>query len=164
MSTDEQTLSAFSNERATVSDINSNAAFSRRRVVVEGTSSWQKKIDQRFNELTSLRHGWDGYSGLPVSFSIAKFASIVLARICTADTPTPALVPGSDGTLQIEWHRNGFDIELDVHAANNVVATRFCCETDEEEYLEISTDFTVPAQWVAEMTAGNTGFAKTATR
>jgi hypothetical protein len=66
------------------------------------------------------------------------------------------LVPGSDGTLQIEWHRNQYDIEIDVLDVHDVVATRLDRLTGEEEVIELQTDFAPIAKWVEEL-AGNRG-------
>ncbi len=110
-----------------------------------------RALEDRFNELTSLTAGWDGYDAGPVSFTCAKFAASILERLCNSDVPAPSLVPGSDGTLQIEWHRNQYDIDIDVLGPNNVVAIRFDHEINEEEVVELKNDFTPIAGWIDEL-------------
>jgi len=93
-------------------------------------SKWIADLRERFDEITSLARGWDGYDGRPVTFATAQFAAHVIERLCIAGVPSPYLVPGSDGTVQIEWRRNQYDIEIDVLAPTKL--WRFV-ETNEPE-------------------------------
>jgi hypothetical protein len=115
------------------------------------TSIWLEKLESRFNELGKLKPGWDGYSGGSVPFSIARFSAELLQRIFNANLPPPSLVPGSDGSVQIEWHRNGYDIEIDVLAPFDVVAVRHDLRTGKTEELEIVADFTDLAVWINDL-------------
>ena len=115
------------------------------------SSSWYKKLQTRFNEITSLPLGWDGYGGRPVSFTCAAFAAKLLERISIDGISEPALVPGGDGTLQIEWHRNKYDIEIDILGANRVKAMRYDHSTSKEEIIELDVDFTILKNWIADM-------------
>lgn len=119
--------------------------------VAQPSSAWILALQDRFDELTSLPRGWDGYAGLPVSFNCAQFAANLIERLCVAGVPAPQLVPGADGTLQIEWHLNQFDIEIDVLAPYNVVATRLDHVSGQEEDLELEADFTELSEWIVEL-------------
>jgi len=114
-------------------------------------SNWVSELASRFEDLVTLKPGWDGYHGIPVSFSNATFAANLLETLCSEALPAPSLVPGSDGTLQLEWHINGYDLEIDVLGANNVVATRFCHQTDEEDEINLNNDFSELVQWIDEL-------------
>lgn len=132
------------------------SAFTRpaQRVRLNGypCSSWNQALASRFDSLTKLAAGWDGYAGQPVSFGCAQFAAQLLERLCDDAVPPPSLVPGSDGTLQLEWHRNGYDIEVDILAPYKVVASRFDCLTQQVgEELELETDFAELASWIIDM-------------
>lgn len=118
-------------------------------------SSWAKAVEDRLTELTCLPVGWDGYAGRPVSFPCAYFVANMLERLCQDHVPPPSLVPGSDGSLQVEWHRNNFDVELDVLDAQNVLATRVNLLTDEEEVIEIQNDFSGIVGWIKELSDEN---------
>ena len=122
-----------------------------RLIVSEPDSDWHSRLKSRFNELTALPIGWDGYDGKPVSFQCASFAAAVLAKLFQNGVPAPNLVPGADGSLQIEWHRNGYDVELDVLGAQHVIAMRLNHETQEEELLEVENDFSRIATWIAAL-------------
>ena len=123
------------------------------RVVLNQHSQteWFTFLNDRFNELTALPIGWDGYASRPVLFTVAKFTADLLQRLYDADLPPPSLVPGSDGTLQFEWHINQYDVEVDVQDAYNVVATRYDYETGQTEELELDTDFSGLASWVSDL-------------
>jgi len=111
-------------------------------------SSWVQSLEERFNNLTSLPIGWDGYDGLPVIFNYAYFAVSLLEQVYNKSVSPPSLVPGSDGTLQIEWHENQYDIEIDILGANNVVATRYDLVTNLEETHELKNDFSIVVEWI----------------
>jgi hypothetical protein len=113
------------------------------------SSPWLSTLNQRFNELVSLPKGWDGYSGVAVTFSCASFAANLLERLYADGVPAPQLVPGADGSVQIEWHINGYDVELDVLAPYKVNAIRRNVVTDEVEELELQADFTALTSWIA---------------
>ena len=122
--------------------------LSRTRVAYP-QSAWMHSVERQLTKLTSLSRGWDGYLGRAVSFDCAMFAANLLERICVATIPPPHLVPGSDGTIQIEWHRNQFDVEIEISGPFNVFATRYSYETDETEELELTADFTGLMDWIS---------------
>ena len=129
-------------------------AFIYSRVRIPGQrSAWNEALRKRFDHICSLPFGWDGYRGQPVSFSCANFAASVLERLYIDGFPLPSLVPGSDGTLQIEWHKHQLDIELDILGPNKVMAYRNDDITGEDEEIELETDFTVVSNWLNEMKA-----------
>ena len=145
----------------------------KRARVPENRSRWARELEGRFNDLVSLPRGWDGYAGRPVSFSVARFAANLIERLCveispmpqlvssaTSTTgfwgavgavPAPQLVPGGDGSLQMEWHVNQYDLEIDVLAPYEVHATRYNHLNGREEELDAQTDFTELAEWVAAL-------------
>lgn len=156
MSESAQMSTVFQNEipnlvqsETVVSSLNPIRAYVR---VTQPSSDWYLNLKNRFDELTSLPKGWDGYVGGPVSFNCAQFAANLIEQLCVAGVPAPQLVPGADGTLQIEWHLNQFDIEIDVLGPYNVVATRVDHVSGQEEELGLDEpDFTELAEWIVEL-------------
>jgi len=135
-------------------DAVSSLSVSRTRVRVTNLRSvWIKELEDRFDELTSLPRGWDGYAGVPVSFNCAQFAANLIEGLCIDTLPAPQLVPMPDGTVRLEWHMNEFDLEIDVLGPYNVLAYRADLLTDEEEEIEIQTDFTELSKWVSKLAA-----------
>lgn len=124
------------------------------RVRVTGSASpWPKALESRLNEITALPKGWNGYRSVPVSFTCAAFAALLIERLYDASIPPPALVPGADGTLQIEWHRNQYDIEVDILEPYKVFAARYDCLSGDFTEIALSDDFTVLANWLKDMKA-----------
>lgn len=114
---------------------------------------WRPAVEARLQELIRLLHGWDGYRGHPVTFANAVFAFSVLESTCAGDTPAPEIVPGSSGDLQLEWHLPNGEIELHVRAPNDVHAWRFVAgDSPLEEELILSTDFSLVASWLRDLT------------
>lgn len=114
-------------------------------------SSWVSSLHARFEELSQLPVGWDGYSGRSVSFHVASFAANLLERLCVDEVPAPNIVPGGDGTLQIEWHRNGFDIEIHIQAQQEVFCYRQDLQNGYEEELRLTNDFSVLQTWIDDL-------------
>lgn len=133
------------------SRISSLALGDARVRVPQHRSKWVNELQVRFDTLTSLPRGWDGYAGGPVSFTVATFAANLLERLCIDGVPAPQLVPGGDGTLQFEWHRNQYDVEVDVFGPYDVAAVRRDHRTGDTEELEIRSDFTPLSKWVADL-------------
>lgn len=113
---------------------------------------WQATVKDRLEQLIRLEEGWDGYTGFPVSFDNAMFAFRMLESICRRDTPAPQIVPGASGDLQIEWHTQFGDIELWVRGPNNVRAWHEITETQIDEELDLTTDFSEVSEWVRQIT------------
>lgn len=64
-----------------------------------------KHLEEKLNALKTLENGWDGYKGKP--------ATIKAVNSVTAFLEALSLVPGADGSIMIEAHVHGFDIEID---------------------------------------------------
>jgi hypothetical protein len=68
----------------------------------------------RIDELTNLQPNWDSYGGPEVQPSAALHAVRLLAAIFQNDVPPPAIVPTSQGGLQLEWHRGQASLEMEI--------------------------------------------------
>ena len=155
--TETQTVSAFSRKPA-VSNIyplsfDEPIDEPKVRITEPDRNSWWDQVIERLQDLVSLEIGWDGYQGEPVRFENAAFALRVLEAICFDDTPTPHIVPGTSGDLQIEWHTHAAEIELDILAPNSVHAWISTPETKPEgEEFVLTTDFTKVVRVIRKMT------------
>lgn len=81
-----------------------------------GKSAWEREVLSVICRYTELPQGWDSYNGKPLRLDTGMFALQVLSSVMTEGTPVPSMVPVSSGGVQIEWHRNGLDIELYIAA------------------------------------------------
>lgn len=114
-------------------------------------SNWIKYLKSRLDEISSLPRGWDGYIGRPVTFTNALFAANLINRLNQEDISPPQLVPGGDGTIQVEWHEGGYDIELDIAEPYVVYATRVNVGTGEVDEVTLDNDFTIVSQWLNQI-------------
>jgi hypothetical protein len=81
---------------------------------------WRSITEARLKRLGSYPQGWDGYQSPPPHPSIIAYARSVLNSVMQQDTPAPSIVPMSEGGLQLEWHRAGYDIELAIYSTDDV--------------------------------------------
>lgn len=124
-----------------------------RYLITDLGQSWSGPVIKRLDELVGLQPGWDGYDGVPVPFQNAYFAMQVLQACCRGDDPTPQIVPGGSGDLQIEWHLEKGDIELHIFGPNNVHAWYFDEHTGlDGEEASLTNDFTVVVRWIKNLT------------
>lgn len=71
-----------------------------------------REVVARVNELLTLRANWDSYGGRPVSIPAAMDAISWLSDSAVPGLPAPSVVPGSDGSIQLEWHIHDIDLEI----------------------------------------------------
>ncbi|WP_305095619.1 hypothetical protein [Croceibacterium aestuarii] len=122
---------------------------------------WRREVVEKLNELTALPRGWDGYHARAVRFDTANFALQMLEHICPADSPAPQIVPGTKGDLQVEWHSENGEVELDVLGPYRVEGWFADDETGPEGVeFRLKSDFTLAAEWVRKVT--EPAFAATA--
>lgn len=92
--------------------IRDNDVGSARVFISSNLPNWYPDAILRFETLTDLAAGWDGYGGIAVREEVATYANTVLSQIVTVQTPEASIVPMSHGGLQIEWHTIAADLEL----------------------------------------------------
>ena len=88
------------------------------------SSSWFGPVVDRLQESMRLDQGWDSYGGSPIAVSAVQDAISFLASTLDRDSVAPAVVPMSDGGLQLLWHRAGIDIEVTFAADGAELYTR----------------------------------------
>lgn len=72
------------------------------------TARISDSYDKRLESFEQLKPGWDGHGSVPPSA-----AAIDTARYMT-------VVPGGDGSLQIEMHAGGIDLEIEITSEGKV--------------------------------------------
>jgi hypothetical protein len=66
-------------------------------------------LKSRIKSYLLLEAGWDSYQALPISKKVTDKAIEYLSNL--PDEPW-TVVPVSDGSIQFELHKDGFDIEV----------------------------------------------------
>lgn len=75
-------------------------------------ADWLRPAVARISSLTALARGWDSYDATPVEADLALQAVEFLLNVALPHVPPPAIVPLSDGGIQLEWHHGGVDLEI----------------------------------------------------
>jgi len=77
---------------------------------------WKSRLSANVRSLSQLRAGWDGPGSVPVPETLlARAAFYVQSALDAFEGMTaPRLVPGGDGSVQIEWHSVRGELEFDI--------------------------------------------------
>ena len=75
---------------------------------------------ERVIELFQLPRGWNSHGAEPVSEAAFKQTVEFLTTYLIEDIAGPVLVPTVRGGVQLEWHRQGVDIEVEVSPDGSV--------------------------------------------
>jgi hypothetical protein len=120
---------AFSPRGAGINRASDVSAFS--------SPDWKSKAAQRFVDLTRLPIGWDGHQGYPVSPRIADYAFQLLQTLMLRPgLSVPSITPLAYGGILLEWHRLGWDVEIEIDApASHHVHTYELATHKEEQFL-----------------------------
>lgn len=78
--------------------------------------SWLKATTAALNELARLPENWDSYGAGTIRQSYILAAMDLLLRIMRDNTPPPSVVPTNRGSVLLEWHLRGIDLEIEVAA------------------------------------------------
>ena len=111
-----------------------SAAFSNR------PPDWLSEAVERLLTLLRLPVGWDGHRGNPTTVASASYALEVLGRIMRPGVPLPSIMPLSNGGVQLEWHRKGWDVEVEIVGGRKVDVFTHNLASGEEAELEINAD------------------------
>ena len=87
----------------------------RRRDGSVVTAKTLETATRQASELVQLPGGWDSYGAKPVSSDAARAATTLMVKEASAvpNLAAPAVVPTVRGGLQLEWHRQGVDLEIE---------------------------------------------------
>lgn len=93
---------------------------------------WLPYVAHRLNELASRADEPDLEGIRAPDASVLERSLRVLRELLFDDTPTPSVVPTSDGGVQFVWHKAGWDIEIEVLPSETYVWGRNRRETGRE--------------------------------
>jgi hypothetical protein len=97
---------------------------------VRSVPPWIEPLIGRLESVMALESGWDGANGSIITNDALAAALEVLEETMAWDTVAPAVVPVTDGGVQLEWHCAGVDLEVYVDAEGRVSA--WCREGSRE--------------------------------
>lgn len=74
--------------------------------------AWLGPTTQRVAELLDLPDNWDSYGGRPIDRAAVARALQFLGKVMQPATPPPTIIPTSHGSVELEWHTRGVDLEV----------------------------------------------------
>jgi hypothetical protein len=86
-------------------------------------SNWKLQLEANARSLSALREGWDGPGSIQVSERLlarAVFYVQTSLEGVPSDAAAPRLVPGGDGSVQVEWHSRSGELEFDIDDQGNL--------------------------------------------
>jgi len=84
---------------------------------------WVEPTLRTLGNLLVLSAGWDSYGARAPDPSCVLAAWRLLAAVMRDNIPAPSVVPTVRGGVQLEWHRNGADLEIEVVAPREFVVS-----------------------------------------
>jgi len=90
--------------------------------VTSASVDWKSRLSANARSLSDLRPGWDGPASLDIPERLVVrtvfYVQTVLEGV--ANALAPRLVPGGDGSIQIEWHTKRGELEFDIDSHGNM--------------------------------------------
>lgn len=73
---------------------------------------WLAPTLRKFLEILKLEPNWDSYGAPKIEREQVWKAIGLLCDVMEHETPKPWVVPTSGGSIQLEWHEGGHDLEV----------------------------------------------------
>jgi hypothetical protein len=77
---------------------------------------WLPDLLTEINKLGRLQENWDSYGAKRIDPRCIEAANSLLRAVLDSATPKPAVVPTNCGGIQLEWHRDGIDLEIGIES------------------------------------------------
>ncbi len=93
---------------------------------------WLSGSINTLNTILALKQNWDSYGAYPIHPKTAVTTIQILMAVMKDRTPSPAIVPTPSGSIQLEWHRSGIDLEVEI-TPNGHCSVSYKDETGQSE-------------------------------
>src|SRR5439155_12376420 len=103
--------------------------------------TWFEPVLQGFANVATLADGWDGSGALRIDRATINRALGTIERLLPSDAPAPSVVPIPDSGLQIEWHHNQRDLEIEFSPGGAIEFYFFDENTKEEREGPVGPNF-----------------------
>lgn len=71
--------------------------------------------------LSKLDADWDSYGSPPIEVNCLEIAAMFLDIVAQRFPPQPHIGPVPDGGVQVEWHYNGIDLEVEFSPGDSIL-------------------------------------------
>jgi hypothetical protein len=102
--------------------------------------AWANDALQKLGALMELPAGWDGHRGNLITSVAVTYTFNILGRIMQPGVPLPSITPLSYGGVQLEWHRKGWDVEIEVFGPGRLQVFARDLKTGNENEFELGAD------------------------
>jgi len=75
---------------------------------------WLNAVYSRFEHLLSLLENWDSCGAKKISEDSIAQGYRVLSRLLINELTLPSIIPSNDGSIQLEWHLQNVDVEIEI--------------------------------------------------
>jgi hypothetical protein len=107
----------------------------------EPRPTWFIPVLQGFANIATLAVGWDGSAAGEIGTATINRALRAIEQLLPQDAPAPSIVPIPDSGLQIEWHRNRRDLEIEFSPSGDVGFYYFDENNGEENEGPVGRNF-----------------------
>lgn len=106
---------------------------------------------ERLKGFLALGKNWNSYRSEQVSFqAIQGSFSLLMTIYQRHDVPIPALVPTASGGIQMEWHENSCDLEIEFESSTRA-DLYFEQEGHEPVEIPLTNDFTALSTYLDQI-------------
>ncbi len=81
---------------------------------------WFNSLLTEIGQIGELEENWDSYGARPIDPRCAEATTNLLLSVLDPGTPKPCVVPTNRGGIQLEWHRAGVDLEVEIESPAQV--------------------------------------------
>lgn len=117
------------------------------RSVIRGSATtepaWLRPVIEDLESLSRLKENWDTYGAPRINDGCIKDALSLLEEVQGDSSPAPSCVPTSEGGIQLEWHRNGVDLEIEISPQGTVEVYFRNPRVPEEWDKSLGGDYTI---------------------
>jgi len=82
---------------------------------------WFKGILEKLSNFDNLKNNWDDDGALEIDLDAILAAIKLLAQIVKEETPEPYVFPTVIGGIQIEWHTEKADLEIEIESNRRII-------------------------------------------
>lgn len=95
---------------------------------------WLRNATPKIQELMQLGENWDTYGAKPIKLDAIVAGINLLSEVMSNSIPSPSVVPVPSGAIQLEWHRDGQHVEIEINSPTE--ARLFFVDDENEQEIE----------------------------